>query len=411
MLVALSLLTLVSTSGAIAQYRVTLTSITPAVTDISSQFTDRSPRSVFFFLRGEIGTTYNAVFSVTDQPSVTVGVGIDISALSYDPGAKTISMTFTFVRPFVAKPGSRPFPRNSFLITFDPGKAQPFGSSASGSAAAGQGAEVDCYGPGNTKDRATQGSSTAAAEQGPPREARGTYMSTDILSWCVAPPKPGVGTFGFKLSGPKGTEGFFKMYVPPPLVQLLAQQQGRGSFTPDDLAIFNGSSEASVDVTPAGGGGVLINIKTTFDSNSTIVTPRSGSLQRNRVSVPHTAQASTEQVTKFLKLGEREPLSLAPNKFKLTGSSVTLYGFVTDKDQLAGQTVKLFDVTSSKLVRTKATTLKLVASSTISSSGSYSVTVKKTKISSLKKKKKSTLQAKVTSSSVRSSRTITVTSS
>lgn len=431
-----------------AEYQVTLSSISPAVTDISSQFTDRPPRSVPFLLQGKIGQSYSAVFSVTDQPAITVGVGIDISSLQYDSSAKTVSLNFSFVKAFVAKPGAKPLAENAFLIVFDPGRAKLFDGREPGTGDPGNpGApipptvappptiaapptlvpptrpppgrtpgvrtsaadETECYGPGNKKDRdgSKQPPGGSAEDPGPPREGRGTYMSTDILNWCVIPPSAGNGRFGFRLSGPSGDKGFFKMFIPPALVALLAEQQGKSTFIADDLAIFNDGIQSSTSVTADSSGGALVNINVTFDSDSTVLGNRAAAtFGRHATNEVRAASTSTD---KTLTLEEQELLSLAPKTFTVSGNKVGLYGFVTNESQLAGQKVSIFRVSKTKSasikgkVRVRTT---LLGKATISSTGSYSANLKTANV--FKNGSKATLSASLTSGTVRNSREVTL---
>jgi len=405
-------------------YQVSLQSISPDVTDVSNLFTDRPPRSVFFLLQGSLGSSYTATFSVTAQPSVVVGVGIDITSLTFDDAQKIITMSFNFVKPFLSKPGAKPLPRNVFLLTFDPGRPTAFpprptpqptptmgsqpppGSSPPPGTTPPPGRtppprrgslvrvteETECYGPGNQSDR--DPGATDTSNQGPPIEARGTYMSTDILNWCVIPPQAGNGRFGFRLTGPAGDKGFFKMYMPPPLVQLLADQQGESGFSVKDLGIFNDGSQASINVQDTGDGGALVNVSVTFSSDSTVISNRTSPALGD--GVPNVgAASSTSSINKSLTVEEQEDLSLAPKSFTVTSSKVNLYGFGKDETTLVGQKVTL------------SKSNKTVGTATINADGSYSTSIKTTKVFGTKKR--ATLTASTTGNLVLQSRSITLT--
>jgi hypothetical protein len=365
------------------------------------------PRQFLFRFRGKKKTDYVAVFAANAEPATVVGVGADISSTSFDEMAKELRVFFRFDLSIVNEDGSDRDP-NEFILIIDPGAPREFmpqprptagfpppPAPPRSRAIQAQADSTECYGPANK--------TTASADQkGPPLQAAGTWMSTNINSWCVIPPNETNPFFGFKLIAPPGTKGYFRKKISPGLLSLLSTLAGR-SLDPQSLAIFNGTFEASKSITATSDGGVLIDIKLNFSTTANTLSA-SNATAKGISTERLQAQASSSVVTKTITTAEEETLSLTPKKSQITGSKAAVFGFVDDPT-LVGQTVLLQRSTGSATTSARST-LKTVGTATISSSGSYSKSLSSSKLFNGKSSAK--LTATIVGDTTRSSRSVSL---
>ncbi|MFA6475708.1 MAG: hypothetical protein WCV88_05990 [Patescibacteria group bacterium] len=273
-------------------------SVTPAVVDISASMTglpDGVEGFLFIPTVTTEGTTYTAVFSVSEEPLTVVTVGGQIvDNWTYDAATQQVTVVMTYSGQIM-----------------DP--------------------------TGILQDAMSVGISFSSGADGIPAEASGVWMSTNLLNWMIVPPTQDNPQFGFELSGPEGYNGYFQMFLPDSLIALLSQLQGK-TLTADDLAVFIDNSQASVDVSTVTGG-VLIDINITFDSGNTSISP-----------------ASTQTVTKSVSTGSKLPISLSAKKASVSkGVSAKLYGWI--KSGLAGKTVTVWEKKTGASTFTKMATV------------------------------------------------------
>lgn len=369
-------------------------SIVPSATRNDDQFPSAPPRTSTFYFKGKKGTSYVAVFSVPSNPALVVGVGANISSTSFDESSRLLTVNFVFDSS-VLPPLGKPFPKDTFLIAIDPGAPRTFTPKPRPPSGKPPGREMltsavtECYGPLNQVPPSDD-------KPGPPLEAAGTFMSTNVAEWCVVPPNADAPFFGFQLRAGVAKTGYLKKKLAPKLVGLLSTLSGI-TISGNNTAIFSDDFEVSKSITPTDDGGLLINIKVSFDKNSTVVRP---SASTSGVS----AKATTS--TKTITTSEEEDLSLAPKSTTVTRAKAALYGFVDDPTLLAGSTVLL--------QRQNGETLETVGTATVGSDGSYATKIKSAKL--FKKSKASTsalktvnLTATIIGDAIRSSRTITLT--
>lgn len=148
----------------------------------------------------------------------------------------------------------------------------------------------------------------ADGEDGPPVEATGMYMATNVMEWQMNPESgPGAG-FGFTLTGPAGHEGFFKFFVPNSLIEWMDVAR-------EDLVLFENDDQAVIESTELDDG-ILFNISITFQDNAVNASSVIGA-------------AASSDVTKIFTAKEALPVSIAANKTSVKkGQDVRLYGWL-----------------------------------------------------------------------------------
>lgn len=267
-----------------------LVSITPEATDISDQMErgDAPDTIQLFGWLTEEDVEYTAVFSVDEEPAVAVTPGGDVSLDNrpvYDADAGTYTITFT---------------ATGFIEGID--KDMPEGMVVSVMGLVG---------------------AVPLGEDGPPEQMRGAWFSTNLEEWELIPPSEGNVAFGFKLTGPTGSTGFFRMFMPQGIIDLLSEFSGK-ELTIEELAVFNGDEQASLAISEVEGG-AYIDINVTFTEGlSTVTEPE--------------AEGS---VTKEIVVSEQLAISLAASKDTVkAGQEVRLYGWL--KNGKANQDVTLW---------------------------------------------------------------------
>jgi len=242
---------------------------------------------------------YTATFTVSEQPAAVVLTAGELKTYTYNSGTGELVLTFTHVG-YV--PNSEIIgPSDAFALAFV--AAVPLG------------------------------------QAGPPEQMRGSWMSTNIspLGWTLIPPTPQSPGFGYELKGPDGERGFFKMFIPQTLIDAMSQLYGR-TLTADDLALFNGNSQASVAVTQVEGG-AMVDINVTFQSYVNEVDDEEATMLPYRSGLRLRA-GSFPTVTKRLTVQARKALSLTASPSQgPKGTNIKLFGWA--KNFVPGDKVKL----------------------------------------------------------------------
>ena len=265
-------------------------------------------------------------------------------------------MFFLAIDPGAQRNYTPPAPRNP--NTPPPGRSGPIASPIGSKASTQASDSIECYGPLGESDDPTK-------RPGPPLESAGSFMSTNLASWCIIPPNESQPFFGFYLRGPSGTKGYVKKKVAPALVNLISTLSGR-SLVSTDFGIYNGDVLASRSVSATDDGGLLINVALVFSSTSTLISPNlSPKVSRRRTASERAT--TTSAVDKVVTASEAESLSIAPNDFSVNGSRAALYGFVTDAGDLIGKTVTIKKQVGSKY--------RAVGRAKVKEDGSYSLRI------------------------------------
>lgn len=309
-----------------------LVSITNNAEDLSELVPsgDAPDEARVFLFGGEYGQEYTAVFSTDEEPVGILGMGSDLTnSWGYDAATGLVTVTFTAVE-IVGMDG--PPDADLFIIVL----VYP----------------------------------VAQGEDGPPAEAAGMWMSTNVTQWEMLPPQPGSPQFGFKLTGPAGTAGFFNMFLPDSLIELLSTMEG----TPlaiEDLAVFMDDDQASMSISEVEGG-ALIEINVTF-TDDTIMVSRATSAYTRSASTSTLAaanvlsilkQSSDSNVTKEIVAKKKLNISLAANKYSIAkNKKVQLFGWLASGQK--NKKVALYAKTSAD------TSYAKVASATTTKNGRF----------------------------------------
>lgn len=259
-----------------------LVSISPEPqTDISNMITDAPENVALKGWLAEEGVEYTVVLAVDVEPAVVITPGADIAVdqpWTYDAGTLTVTMEATGLKQ------TSDGPENAMILAI----VAP----------------------------------VALGEDGPPAEMTGSWLSTNVQDWELIPPSEETPAFGFQLTGPAGETGFFHMFMPSAMIDLLGQFVGR-TLAPSELAVFNGDSQSSIDIQEVSGG-IYININVAFEDTSSSV-----------------SATKSSSVTKRITVQEREAVSIAAAKTSLSkGKSTKLYGWL--KNGKRNQTVTVW---------------------------------------------------------------------
>lgn len=264
---------------------------------------------MFVYSTVSTGTEYTLVCDTPEQPAAVVVLPAEMTSVSYDGSAGTISVRFKNV-PYIegtsipAPPGT-----TTFSIAF-----------------------------------------VYASPGGVPAEMRGSWMATNIPpfgldmsgvgGWELIAPSEEEPFFGYRLNGPEGVTGFFQMFIPETMRALLAGLASESPNAPvslewSDLAIFNDNEQASMSLIPQESGGALVDILVKFTEGVT-ETPVAQTLLAARMA----RAAAGAGVDKRVTVGEAEAVSLTADILKpKRAETIKLYGWV--KACTAGDKVKL----------------------------------------------------------------------
>ncbi len=281
-----------------------LVSITPEpLQDVSDMVGDVPENILVYAWLLEEGTDYTVVASVSEEPAVVITPGGDISLdtpWSYDADAGTVTVMFTATG--LKQVGNDTGPDNAGLLAIVP--PVPMG------------------------------------EDGPPAEMTGTWMATNVQEWELIPPSEESISFGFSLTGPAGETGFFHMFMPDAIIELMSEYSGQ-ELTVQDLAVFNGDNQSSMSITEVDGG-AYIDINVTFSSTT----------------ISATAKGDNGGVTKEITVREQLPVSIAAAKTSVKeGKDARLFGWV--KNGKKGQKVQVWRKQEGESEFTKWETAKI----------------------------------------------------
>ena len=286
-----------------ADFTATVSSISPAAVDITSTFThqphDANIAQVEY--QGTIGQTYTVVFAVSAQPGPVAVIGGEISNFVFDANAKTVSITFKMV----AQVGGDTAFGDHFIINL-------------------QGTAVD----------------NDPSSPLPPVLMRGAYMSTNVANYKVIYPTRDAPAFGFELTGPSGSSGTIKMFIPSQLLTLI-KDSNDVQVPIANLAIFNNSDQVSSDITDVGTG-VTMGLSLLFSEDSSAVSRHASRLAREARILARQAHISAvakpvgKSVIKKITVGEKKALSLTSSNLKIT-KSIKLFGFVKDQSYVGSK--------------------------------------------------------------------------
>lgn len=247
--------------------------------------------SLFVYLGDQVGQEFTAEFPVSEQPAAVVLTAADLTSYVYNAQAGTLTLGFKFT---------------------------------------GYMNNIDLPGPPNGMGIAF----ITAESQGGTAWMRGSWMATNVspLSWTLIPPSAPNLSFGYQISGPTDQTGFFRMFIPQGLLDAVSALSGK-TVTVADLALFNGTSQASVAVSEVKEGDVttggLIDIRLMFSEGVTEVDDEDSDASAAPLTVQGSVSNVGTTVTKRLTARAKLPISLAASQTPVRkGTSVRLYGWV-----------------------------------------------------------------------------------
>lgn len=272
-------------SVAAASATVELVSVTPDAEQIDTSQMQPPEDVQLFAFTGTADQAYDLQFSSTESPAVVIGINGDMTPeqnWSYDENTNIVSVhlqyTGTTARGENTQEGNDPM-ANSFMLAFV--------------------------------------FAVEHGQDGPPVEMTGSWFTTNVQQWELIPPSPDKPAFGYKLSGSAGTQGFFHMFIPDSMIELLGKMSGK-ALTINDLAVFNGDAQSSLAVQAVTGGALVeINILFKEDLNTVKRDPTSN-------------HYSASLISKTITVQEQLPFSLTPTLSTVKkGKKVQLYGWIS----------------------------------------------------------------------------------
>ena len=393
-------LSLAATSApAFAGDQASVVSISPDVEDVSSELPPVPGRLSLFGWKGSPGTQYTVTFSVNQNPAAVVAVGARIQSTTFDPNESTLTVQLTYDGAVILTDDTVPVPENSFLFAIDPGIDAKASARAAKTLAAKS--TRPCYGPAADTSKAQDRSDDFGDEGGLldppaandtdttigfPREAAGSYASTNSFFWCLIPPSSGGLDPGFKVLGPKGKTDAAELFLSDSFVSYLAATSGN-TLSARSFALFSEGTQVSIDVSDRNMGisadaSLLFQEGVTSIGDDPLDTSTAGLAFGDRGdpirkrATPPTLPAVADLIERSFEFGKRESLSLAPSDITPSGSSLDLFGFVGDED-LIGATIEIVRVQDLKCneVQTAAVSGVVIARDTVAGNGSFNVKI------------------------------------
>lgn len=275
---------------------------------------------IFVFSTNQTNVEYTFECDVTEQPASVVVLPAEMESVVYDNATGKLAVTFVNTDYIEGSNVPAPPGTTTFSIAVIP--ADPAGT-------------------------------------GVPVEMRGSWMATNIPpfgldmsgagGWELLPPDEEDPFFGYRLNGPEGSTGFFKMFIPDSMKQLLEDLVNAESPTPvtlewSDLAVFNDDQQASMSITEQAGG-ALVDIQVTFTEGTT-------DIPDNQEPALFKLRTTTGGVDKEITVGKAKPISLTASNVKPTkGTLLSLYGWVQNCQP--GEKLKLTSANAFKLAKSK----------------------------------------------------------
>jgi hypothetical protein len=396
----LLVLSLASTSTpAFAGDQASVVSIVPDVEDKSSELPPVPGRLSLFGWNGSPGTEYTVTFSVTQEPAAVVAVGARIQSTTFDPTESTLTVELTYDGAVILTDDTVPVPESSFLIAIDPGVDAKASARASKTLAAES--TRPCYGPAADTSKAQDRSDDFGDEGGLldppvandtdttigfPREAAGSYASTNSFFWCLIPPSSGGVDPGFKVLGPKGKTDTAELFLSDSFVGYLAATSGN-TLSARSFGLFSEGTQVSIDVSDRDTGisadaSLLFQEGVTSIGDDPLNTSAAGLAFGDigdpirKRAAPPTLPAVADLIERSFEFGKREALSLAPSDITPSGSSLDLFGFVGDED-LIGATIEIVRVQDLKCNEVQAAAVSgvVIARDTVRGNGSFNVKI------------------------------------
>lgn len=302
-----------------------------------------------FWFKGQIGTEYQANFTVSEEPAFTFVSGGSMNLtdnVHYNPDTQT------------------------FTVTYTAQELEQIDSQSSLTLEEGQ-----------TLTIVAVSFPVAEGEQGPGAQTIGSWIATNFQEWSLVTPSADNNFMGAEVRGDAGDTGNFKMFMSQSSVDAMAEYDNgdAGEYTGEDFALYaDDKIKKSEDIANAPGGGALLNFDATIPEES------DGSGEQTALGfTTQDSQGSTLSV----EVGPKPAVTLHTDKDSVKRLRyVTLTGKI--KSGLAGKTVKLRR-------RTMTTDYKVVAETVTTDNGRFTFRIKVRKSSAFQAKFKKRVSTEV----------------
>lgn len=289
---AMSVLPMVSSAQTIE-----LQGVTPAVDeDITPPDNQKAAEENFytFWFKGQIGTQYQANFTVSEEPAFTFVSGGNMTLednIHYNSDNSTFTVTYT----------AEPLEQIDAEVSLELEENQ-------------------------TLTIIAISFPVADGEQGPGAATIGSWIATNFQEWTLVTPSENNNAMGATVEGDAGDSGQFKMFMPQVALNTMTEYDGEeaGNYSVDDFAVYEDNAVIGENIDSVEGG-ALLNFTTTL--------PEETSEEQTIQGGPGVSQKIT--------VSPIEPITLDVDKTK-----VKKYGYVTLSGKIKsgekGKTVTLW---------------------------------------------------------------------
>ncbi|MBI4407745.1 MAG: hypothetical protein HY565_04585 [Candidatus Kerfeldbacteria bacterium] len=251
-----------------------------------------------FWLKGQIGTQYEANFTVSEEPAFTFVSGGDMTLednVHYNPDNSTFTVTYTAVA------------------------LQQIDSQSS--------LELD---ENQTLTIIAISFPAAEGENGPGAATIGSWLATNFQEWTLTTPSESNNAMGATVQGDAGDTGDFELFMPDSALNLMAEYDGEEEYSAEDMAVYKDDAQAQAEV-EAVTGGAYVSFSTTLPEESNV----------SEDEEPQALHPLAQGVSQALTVAPIPPLTL-----NVSDESVEKYDYVkltgTIKSGKSGKTVTLW---------------------------------------------------------------------
>lgn len=251
-----------------AAFAAELDSITPSVSLRDGTIPPQPGVELFVFAGNAPYTEYTVIFkNVSQEPASVVALPASILSTSYDSGAQKLTVVMTH-QPYVSG-------------TIPPGPATDFSIAL-----------------------------IPASIGGAPAALQGSWMATNISpsDWSLVPPSLTNPAFGYQIAGPVGEAGYLTMFIPDNLFTFISTLVGQ-SITAADFAVFSGTTQTNINLTPVTGG-IRVNVSVPFSATNPELSELSSGAH---IASDATVDAKASSIAKTITVGREAELSIGIN--------------------------------------------------------------------------------------------------
>lgn len=304
----------------VAAQSISLQGVTPSVDeDITPPDNQKAAEENFytFWFKGQIGTEYQANFTVSEEPAFTFVSG----------GSMTVDDNIHYNAD-----------NNTFTVTYTAEALEQINAQSS--------LELD---DGQTLTIVAVSFPVDEGESGPGANTIGSWIATNFQEWTLITPSTNNNAMGATVTGDIGDSGQFTMFMPQVSLNTMTEYDGEeaGDYSVDDFSVYENNEVIGEDITSVEGG-ALLHFTTTLAEEST----EEG--EEHSLQTIQGGSGTSQKIT----VAPREPITLTANK-----TEVKKYGYVTLSGRIksgqSGKTVTLWRrFVDTKLTKFKSITTK-----------------------------------------------------